>query len=291
MAEAAATPAVPAAVPPAGKPATPPAPTPPAPDPAAQKAEADKARFAALERREAQLQAERNKTKAERDELAKLREDPLFKRFQELKGGKAKQDPLSVLKDFGLTYEDLALARLNNGKATPEQQIEALRGELEADKQARVRAEEEKAAQEKQKLEAEAQQIRQDTLEEIADFCKQGGEKFEVINFYNAHPLVLQTLEAHHAKTGKLMSYAEAAEQVEAHLTESVRKAQGLKKFTPPPADEKQPPKPKDASTLTNDMTSSSTPDASKGKRLSWEERKARALARAEAASAAKRGA
>lgn len=264
----------PAATTPPAKSETPPATTQP-----------DKeARFAALEKREAafqqQVAMERAKLKAEKELVEKEKGDPDYQRFKEWRGGKAKANAMDVLKLHGLTYEDVALAQLNGGRATPEQAVEALRAEI-ADKE--KKAEDARAAakaEEDKRKQAEAQRLEEDFTEEVQEACKEAGDAAELVTMYEAWDLVKNAIRHHHAQTGKLMDYKTAIEKTEDFLAKQLLRARGkLDKLTAKEAAEAAAAggKPKNGTTtLSNDM-GAGTP-AAKGKPKNREERIQRAL-------------
>lgn len=182
-----------------------------------------------------------------------------------------KSEPLKVMEEMGLSFQQLADMVLNDGKPTPEM----IMSEKEKAIQARIDALE---AQLKQKAEMEEQQKLDAAIEGFKSQIKseiENNPTFELIRTEGAYDIVYDVIAAHHEATGEILETTKAAEAVESHLLEEAKKYLGLNKIKemlqPPP---QQPPakaEVKPASkTLTNASAAKATPSASR--KLSQEE-------------------
>lgn len=225
------------------------------------------AKFAALAKKEriARQQAQRVKQLeaqiAERERQIAERERQWDEEF--------KKSPLEAIKRRGYTYEDLTKAALNDGKFQPETEIKEVRSEIE-----RLRmeqAEKEKKALEAQKKaeEEREQQVVAQFKSSISEHIEANKDKYELTALYDASDLVFQTIEEHFLRTQKMgkpkiMSLDEACELVEKFYEEELeRTASSSKKFKSKfkigEGKEDQKSQSKTSTTLTNDMTPSST--------------------------------
>jgi len=237
--------------------AAPAAPAPEAPKPIEVPAE--------VVQRERQVRAAQEKLAAERQELAKQRAE-----YEQWKAERAKEQ---------------------DAKADPLEKIERAHSKLEKLEQS-IQAD--KAAAE----------LRAWQTAKIAE-VKAKGDAYELTILHGYEHLVPARIEAHWHKTGEMLSTDEVAAALEKELEQATEKSLNSKKWkarsapaatpaasTPPPS----PAKPGDAvpkgreapKTLTNDIGGSQT-SASAPKKLSWEERKAAAIAKMEALEAAKK--
>lgn len=242
----------------------------------------DAARFAALARKEAQAQKLKFEAKKEHEEAVRLRTEN-EKIGDWLKNAKA--NPLKALEVLGLTPEDVFNVVTNNGKASPELQIGALRDEfgryIKQQDELRQKAELGTKQQQDAAVAAQVKRFRSD----VADFVKANVDKYELVNIDSAYDLVSAVIEEHFAKTEQLLTKEEAASKVETFLEEQHKKRAMAKKFQQkkeePVADAKSASKQETTvtkpNTLSNDMTASATSLNSLAK--SEQERIARALA------------
>ncbi len=268
-----------------------------APAPAAEAPEEPKPveraseRFAALARKEAEIVRRQREMKSREVELQKQAE--AIKAFESFKQS-AKLKPLDALKELGLTYEDVTSYVLNGEKPTPVDEARAVRDELEAFKKQQAEERARAVAAEKDRAARESASLIEQFRGEVRDFVAKNADAYELTALYKQEALVAQVIESHYAQQKgqekRLLSYAEAAEAVEKHLEDEVRKAQTAKKFaakaapapdpaTTPAATETQ----RKSTTLSNALTAS-TPAATNRARTE-EERVAAAIAAMERAA------
>lgn len=287
--------------------AAPEAAKPPAEDAAAK---AEKARFEALAKRERGLVLKQTTLK-QQEEALKAREAELdakhaakLSRLDELekKLARGKLDPLAYLEAAGISYEELTEAKLSGAAPATLQaraardEVEALRAQLAKDKadlearQAKERQESE-ARSRKQAEEEQAETARQ-LQADVTDYVRDAGEKYELINLYRAHGLVVEQLWTQYRSTGRLPSYDQAAEAVEKRLDEDLQRGTKTKKWLARAAapETPKPNAPAQHGTLNNDLTAS-TPSARAPIRSEAErvQRALAAAAQAEAAASARR--
>jgi hypothetical protein len=180
--------------------------------------------FAQLSKREAQLRAREQEMEAKfKDREAKLAE---YQRDMDA----LLEDPLAVLEKRGITYETLTEQLLNN-KKTPADLKQ--RAEIERLKQA-VAAREKADAEREEKRKADEEKARQDAAiatfkAEIVKKATAAGDEYELINKLGKHDLIYDTIDAHFAQTGELLSFEAVAPKVEEHLVEEkLAEAQAL---------------------------------------------------------------
>lgn len=135
-----------------------------------------------------------------------------------------KKDPLNTLKDLGLSYEQLTNLALNDGKLTPEMQMDLLRQEIDQ----KYSSEIEKL---KQELEERDKRLEEEKYNEVVNNFKteltnfvNDSEKYELIRANDASDLVYDVIEQHYGETGRILSKEEAADAVEEYLEEELEK-------------------------------------------------------------------
>lgn len=165
-----------------------------------------------------------------------------------------KAEPLSVLQEAGVTYEQLTEAILAN-PVNPE--LQALRDELKS-----VKDEVNKNFTERDT------QSRQQVLSEMrleASELARAGDDFEMVRTQNRIPDVLKLIERNFDETGDIMDVKEAMTLIETELMKDAMKIANINKirnsFAPQPAPQPQQPQ-RQMRTLTNRDTA--TPPMSK---------------------------
>lgn len=185
------------------------------------------ARFAALTRREKQLQ-EREKAAKQGDEQVKR----FTKAIENIK-----QDPLAALKEVGLTFEDLAQAYLRaqdpNHVPSPEEKIKSIEERLaqKEAQEAKFKADQEsKELEEKQRyIDESINAFKTKLREQVASQA----EKYELVQANDAIDMVYEVIESYFQENEEMLDPAQALDAVEAHLEEEAKKIMKLKKFAP----------------------------------------------------------
>lgn len=232
--------------------ATPPAP-PKGPDASRILAEAT--------RRERAVLAEKKAWKEQRArEEAQWKERIARAEAVEAKLAKAQKEPLTALEALGVSYEELSIAQLNDGKPgadlairKAEEKIAALEAKIEAEK----KAEAEKAkAQQTEAEKATLARWHETTTKRVVA----AGEKYELVNALGYASEVGKMIEEHYDATGEEVSWEAAAEKLEAHLqaeqepavAEVFKKLTNTKwfksRYAPVAKEEPAPPKPRRSS-------------------------------------------
>lgn len=223
--------------------------------------------------------------------------------FESLK----KTNPMKALEMLGLSYQDLTQIALADGNVTPDLKIKQLEEKLngfsqaqEADKRAQLEA------SQKQQEQQHAHTIDKFKVE-IGNYLKENANRYELIAFEQSDELVYDVIDEHYNRTlkaaqtkaeedgedvssirGEIMTIADAADKIEAHLEKKYDKARELKKVQallapriekalssvakPTLTPSRQMPK-----TLNNNL--SATPAAPRKSAVSDDERIARAIA------------
>jgi hypothetical protein len=219
-------------------------------------------RFAALSRKEKEIRAAQEETKAIKDQYTD------YDTAKKL----AKTNPDEFLKKFGVTYEELTEYYIN-GRPKVDPKVQEIEERL---------ASFQKQAEEKEKkLQEEVRQsaIAKFRTEQEAQ-VKAMGDKFELVNAAKAYDLVYQvTQEYFDANKDKveniadaMLSHEKAAEMVENYLEQELDKFSStgkLKskfgaKLDPKTETSAKIEPPKESKTLTNSMTSSANPNSSR---------------------------
>lgn len=169
-------------------------------------------RFSALAKKEAQLFREREALKAEKAAIEAAHRQVVT--FEEAKQA-AKLNPVAALEALGLTPAEVNEYILNGGKVSEvtavREEIERFKAEQEA---ARVAAE--KAAAER--LDAERNAVLDSFRRDAVAFVEASTDRYTLTRINNAATLVPQVVEQHFAKTGELLTTAQAADLVEKHF-------------------------------------------------------------------------
>lgn len=258
--------------------------------------------FSALAKKEKAIRAKQAevaaKEQAMADREAKIKEmESKFSQFEQVKST-AKQNPLKLLQEAGLSYDEIVQAQLQEITEDPAiAGVKVKLAELE-------RKEEERQAKaleaEKQRLVDEENKIYDGFRARIKSEVGSKGEQYELINAYGQHELVFTTIKDALELKGKSLSIDEAAGLVESYLEKQIeselQRVQSLKKLqgklAPTPSESKPAPtapqtqsnegigktgyKPL-SKTLNNGMTGSSSV---KSKAISVEEARQRAIAK-----------
>lgn len=235
-------------------------------------------RFAALSRKEKEVREAGSRA-------AEL--EGKYKEFSDLEAN-AKENPLAILSKYGLDLDTVIAASLGTEEDTPktvEEQIQALRDEITNEKTAAKEKVKTDKETEDKALQANIDEAILKHQNSIVDYLSQNPEKYELINLQEANELVWEVTEAwYEANNGEVLTPEEAADKVEKHLEDQIRKAMKLSRFTPTsnefewesnktePKSEKAPV----SKTLTNEYTA---PAGSKTVYLNDEESKSAAAA------------
>lgn len=223
------------------------------------------AKFAALSRKEKQI---RDRERALQQQMSAMEQ-----RMKELEEGRSevskykelpnrlKKEPLKVLEESGLTFEQLAEMVLNDGKPTPDMHLqETLTPIQQKIKELEEKLAAKEAAEQESKVEATLQQF----MGQLTDFVN-GTEDYELIRANDAVDLVYDVIEQHHSETGEILSNKEAADAVENYLLEEAKKLvdrEKVKKLLGGGSEAKAPAQRKSQVTLSNDQVAQSSSPA-----------------------------
>jgi len=238
-------------------------------------------KFAALSKREKRIQEQLNELKLSKSEVEK---------FNSLKL-KVKENPLSVLDEYGITIEQLLTHSL--GEDAPplseSDRLDLMKKEIQAlrDEQAE-RLEAEKKAKETEDQSRIEEAILAHRFK-IEEHVSKNSEKYELLHLNGdaGLDLVWEVTEQYFEQNQKVLSPDEAADKVEAYLEQEARKLLAVKKLSPKTDSlsrvnelmERQinPQAPKTSYTLSQDLQT--TPQAREYHSVDVEESKARAAA------------
>jgi hypothetical protein len=193
------------------------------------------AKFAALSRKEKALKKREREIESRLSELEQrlesnkepeIKQDPLDVRL--------KKNPLETLQELGIGYETLTQIALNDGKLTPELQMELLKSEMSSGLQSQI---EELKTQLSEKEEKEAQQRHEQTIsgfrKQIKEHISSNGENLELLAVEGDEGanLVYDVIAEHYNEYEEVLDVNTAAELVENHLLEEAKKRINLSKI------------------------------------------------------------
>jgi hypothetical protein len=181
-----------------------------------------------------------------------------------------KTSPLDAIKKRGYSYEDLTKAALNDGKPDASTEVRAVREDIEKLRQEQL----DRDKKAKEDAQSNQQRTEQATIEQfkenISAKIEEKKDTYELVNLWNAAPLVFDTIEEHYNRTlkegkPKILSIEEACQLTEEYLeNEAFEKLSASKKFQSRFSKLQSKEEPRNQSresrTLSNDMVSSSAP-------------------------------
>lgn len=225
-----------------------------------EKKESMSAQFAALAKKEKRILSDRQALEAQNKDLQeKLKQYEQF----ETKKKSAKVNPLEYLSEAGLTYDEITQFMLNGGAPQPKDKATELEERLNEFMSKAEKDKQEAAEKQAEQLKEQEEKVIAQFKDSIKKHIKDGGERFELINLYDAQDLVISTIEAHFEKTQQILDNDTAADLVEKHLEGEIAKLANASKFKdkfkPSEASVKTGEK-KDSVTLNSSMASSSVP-------------------------------
>jgi hypothetical protein len=233
------------------------------PEVSVEKKENLSSQFAALAKKEKRILSKQQELEAKNKDL-----EEKLKKYEQFEAKKqaAKTNPLEYLNEAGLTYDELTQYILNGSKAFEkdkateiEERLNSFIAQAEADKKAQVEREAKLAQEQEEKVIAQFK-------ESVKNHILNKKSEFELINLYDATDLVISTIEAHFEKTQQILDTDSAAELVEKHLEDEIKKLANSNKFKDKIKIEEtkqgQNTQRKDTVTLSNSMPASSVPSS-----------------------------
>jgi hypothetical protein len=191
------------------------------------------AKFAALSRKERAIRQQEAKLQQKMADLeAKLKafegQNTDMDKYKSLPD-RLKREPLKVLEEQGLSFEQLAQMVLeNDGKPTPDMLLQRYQAQFDA----KLREMEEKLQQKDvERAQAEQEAALRNFSAQLTDFVNQNSNDFELIVANGATDLVMDVITEHYNNTaaendgqGEVLSNKQACEMVEAYLLEEAKK-------------------------------------------------------------------
>lgn len=181
-------------------------------------------RFILLAKQEKALRAREAAIKQRETELAATQAQPQQPSFDESKyisKDRFRQDPLAVMSETGLSYEELTNILINQPARDPrvDAEFNTLKAQIEELKQQNIATKQQAEEQQTQAYQTALKQIKTD----VAALVK-NDDAYEAIRTAGATQDVVDLIEQTYQKDGVLLSNEEAAQLVEEYLIE-----QGLK--------------------------------------------------------------
>jgi len=200
-------------------------------------AEEDKrfaAKFAALSRKEKEIRTRERQLEARIKDLeSKAAATPAVP-VKEALETRIKRDPFNTLKELGVDYQTLTQIALNDGKLTPELQMDLLRQDMETKYSSKL----DEITKRLETKDKEAEQQRDTAIitnfkAEIAEEVKADPEKYELVGSEGEYgiEMVFEIINSHYDETGDVMSTEEALQKVEENLLNEAKKRIELKKI------------------------------------------------------------
>jgi hypothetical protein len=231
------------------------------------------AKFAALSRKEQQIRQREQQLKVQSQQFEQMRQETerLKQEFEQYKQA-VKQNPLQKLQEEGLSFDDLTNMQLNGQNPTPEMQIKRLREELSREYKSEVENLRKQYEADKQAAIAEKQQQALNSYQQqISDVVASNSDKYELINLNEAQSLVYEVAEEFYNSNGKILSVEEAADYVEKYLEDEAKKLFNAKKLNAQQKSEPGKKAAQPAPTLSNNLSADSGAKSS-NKAMSREE-------------------
>jgi hypothetical protein len=224
--------------------------------------------FLQLARQEKALRAkaqQQDKAIKAREEAIKAREAELASKSTEYSQGyipkdRLKQDPLSVLAEAGVSYDELTQQILNAQPRDPriDATISELRNEIKALKQANQDTQKTYTDQQQAAYQSAVKQIKVD----VRNLVKADPNTYEAVSKTNSIDDVVELITETYNKDGVLLSVEEAAQEVESYLIDQgvntlgridkIKKKLGLGQSQPKVQTPATPKQPQPMKTLTN---------------------------------------
>lgn len=158
-------------------------------------------RFAALARKEREIQEKTERNKSQFSEVEKWKESQSL----------IKSNPVAFLEQNGWKFQDIVEFVLNDQKPTANKEYEELRAELNKMKEEKEQEKTQAQRNIEAKNIAEYKSRQRTQLEEKKDV-------YELINQYDQFDLVYESMNEHFQKTGEELSLDKVAQEVEKYL-------------------------------------------------------------------------
>ena len=139
----------------------------------------------------------------------------------------ARTDPLKAMKSLGINYDELTQQVINDGNVTGEM---TLRRENEALRERLDKIESQFSDRVKQDETRRYEQAYGSFIDEIRGFVK-NSDSYELVSKTDAYQDVANVMQEHYNDSGEIMSYADAAREVERSLEAIADRYLGTKKI------------------------------------------------------------
>jgi hypothetical protein len=182
------------------------------------------------------------------------------------------KNPTKILAKYGITFQDLAEALVNEGEPeAPKSDSQLALEKIAALEKKEQEKEEARQAELEKNKQAYIDRVFADYKGKIVEHVNANEEKYELVKLQQKHDLVFEIQEQYHLKHGKILELDQACEIAETYLEKSVQpllKAKKFQKVEAPPKVESS------AKTLSSTLAAASSGSSSAtGRILSREER------------------
>ena len=178
-------------------------------------------RFSALARKQREFLNQQRKAKEEEGSLR----DKIRRELEEEYKGKFKEDAFGALKGLGSSYDeltDLAIGR-QAAEPTESERVASLEAKLAEQAELFEQYKNEREENERQQTIDKALNKYRSSIDEV---ISSDLDKYELINHYGAHELVMETAIAYHQETGEIPNASDIADYTEEYLFEEAQKSQ-----------------------------------------------------------------
>jgi len=192
--------------------------------------------LAMLAKREKALRAKQMQQEAQikaKEDAIRAKEEALAAKERDYSNGYyskdlVKQNPLKILADAGVTYDDLTQQILNQSQTNPytEAQISKLEARINQLAQENEQFKQQSSSQQEQAMQTAMNQIKRDVRQLVAK-----DPAFETIKATNSMDDVAELIKQTYERDGYVMSVEEAAQEVEEYLLEEAAKLMKLNKI------------------------------------------------------------
>ncbi len=201
---------------------------------------------------------QREKQALQREMAAKARESAAETRAREIEAREAKvkefeslkeTNPLKALELLGLNYQQLTQVALADGNVTPDLKIKKVEDKFDSFLKSQEEEKRQQSEDAQKKLQAQSEATITKFKTEIGDYIKENSSRYELIQFEQSEELVYDVVDEHYNRTllaaqkkaeeegedtssvrGDILTIAQAADKIEAHLEKKYDGARKLSK-------------------------------------------------------------
>ena len=143
----------------------------------------------------------------------------------------AKDNPLELLQEFGLTYTDIADKLIDDPDPARYAKAKEKKPEPSSDVEDRIKVLEARLQEQSRAADQSAYETAMgNLLDEIENFVSNGDGKYALIEAKGDYPMVAEVMQRHYHQNNETLSYEAAAQRVEDYLSDQLKQFVGNKK-------------------------------------------------------------